>query len=59
MEPLSKDAKIYLRTLLEYASWFDGFQAALEETLPESNDETCDRQNAASAEIWKLIGEAE
>ena len=53
MPELSEDAKIYLRTLLEYASWFDGFQQALEETLPD--DEDCSRQNAAHDEIQKLI----
>lgn len=55
MPELSQDAKTYLRTLLEYASWFDGFQQALEETMPD--DEDCTRQNTAHAEIQKLLEE--
>jgi hypothetical protein len=53
MPKLSQDAKTYLKTLLEYSEGFDGFQTALDETMPD--DEEYTRRNTASAEIWALL----
>jgi len=58
---MSKEAKLYLRTLLDYAESADGFQERLaiafgmEEADEAKFDEFCDKLSALSSEIHTAL----
>lgn len=64
---LSADAKLYLRTLLNYAEGFDGFQERILEAFdtrkmdPESQEfeDFLTRMGTISQEIWAFIDKKE